>query len=275
MATKHVAAIEDRLGIKLLHRTTRRMTLTDAGRRYLEAAERIVADLEEADAAAAADRLEPRGTLRVSIPVSFGIREIAPLLPAFTRLYPSLTVDLGVNDRVVDLIEEGWDVAVRISHLASSTMVARKLAPCRTALCAAPTYLAERGTPRLLSDLKDHNCLGYTMSRTLGADRWPFGTDRIVTVAANGNLRATNGDVLVAAAIAGQGLIYQPTFLVSDEIRAGRLVCLVLDQPTIELPGVYAIYPADHRPPAKVRAFIDFLAQRFGPVPPWDRLVET
>src|SRR5262249_10765038 len=194
MATKHIAAIEDRLGVKVLHRTTRRITLTEAGRRYLDPAERIIADLEEADAAASADRLEPRGTLRANVPVSFGVREIAPLLPEFTRLHPSLTVDLGLNDRVVDLIEEGWDLAVRIGQLTESTMIMRKLASCRTALCAAPAYLAERGTPRKVSDLKDHNCLGYTLSRTLGSQRWSFGTDGAVTVAVTGNLQANNGD---------------------------------------------------------------------------------
>jgi len=264
MATKHIAAIEDRLGVRLLHRTTRRITLTEAGRRYLDAAERIIADLEEADAAASADRLEPRGTLRANVPVSFGVREIAPLLPEFTRLHPSLTVDLGLNDRVVDLIEEGWDMAVRIGRLTESTMIMRKLTSCRTVLCAAPAYLAEKGTPRKVSDLKDHNCLGYTLSRTLGSERWSFGTDGAVTVAVNGNLRANNGDALVAAAVAGHGLIYQPTFLVSSDIRAGRLTSLTLDHPTLELPGVFALYPADRRPPAKVRTFIDFLVRRFG-----------
>jgi len=270
MMTKHVAAIEDRLGVKVLHRTTRRVTLTEAGRRYLDAAERILAEIEEAEAAASADRVEARGMLLVNVPVSFGIREIAPLLPEFARSHPLVTVDLGLNDRVVDLIEEGWDVAVRIGRLADSTMVARKLAPCRTALCASPAYLAERGAPRRVSDLKDHNCLGYTLSRTLGAERWSFGTDGSVTVQVNGNLRVNNGDAVVAAAVAGQGLIYQPTFLVNAEIRAGRLVSLELDHPVVEVPGIFALYPADRRPPAKVRAFIDFLAQRFGSTPPWD-----
>jgi DNA-binding transcriptional LysR family regulator len=121
-----------------------------------------------------------------------------------------------------------------------------------------------------VSDLKDHNCLGYTLSRALGSDRWSFGIDGAVTVPVSGNLRVNNGDALVAAAIAGQGLIYQPTFLVNGEIRAGRLVSVTLDHPAIDVAGVFALYPADRRPPAKVRTFIDFLAQRFGSVPPWD-----
>jgi len=274
MATKHIAAIERRLGVKLLHRTTRRLALTEAGRRYLDAAERILNEIEEAEAAASADRFEVRGMLRVNVPVSFGMREIAPLLPEFARAYPSVTVDLGLNDRVVDLIEEGWDLAVRIGRLANSTMIMKKLAPCRTVLCAAPAYLAEKGTPRRIADLTDHNCLGYTLSGTLGTDRWSFGTDGAITVPISGNLRANNGDALLAAAIAGQGLIYQPTFLVSAGIRAKLLVSIILDHATIELPGVFALYPSDRRPPAKVRAFIDFLGQRLGPVPPWDRALE-
>ncbi|HWP26531.1 MAG TPA: LysR substrate-binding domain-containing protein [Xanthobacteraceae bacterium] len=271
MVTKHIGAIEERLGVKLVHRTTRRLTLTEAGRRYLDAAERILADLEEAEAVASADRFEARGTLRVNAPVSFGMREIAPLLPDFAKANPAVTIDLGLNDRVVDMIEEGWDLVIRIGNLAETTMVARKLAPCRTALCAAPAYLAAKGTPRTVADLKNHNCLGYTLSRSVGSDRWSFGPGGAVTVPISGNLRANNGDVLVAAAVAGQGLIYQPTFLVNSEIRARRLVSITLDHPTIEYPGIFAMYPPDRRPPAKVRAFIDFIAQRFGAVPPWDR----
>lgn len=271
MATKHVAAIEDRLGVKLLHRTTRRLSLTEPGRRYLDAAERILAELEEAEAIAAAERVEARGTLRVNAPVGFGVREIAPLMPDFARRHPALTVELGLNDRFVDLVEEGWDLAVRIGALANSTMVARRLAPCRTVLCAAPAYLAARGTPRTVADLADHNCLGYTLSRDVGVDRWAFGRDGAVVVPVTGNLRANNGAALAAAAVAGQGLSYQPTFYVAEQLRSGRLVAVTLDHPTVELDGIFAVYPSDRRPPAKVRAWIDFLLERLGPEPHWDR----
>jgi DNA-binding transcriptional LysR family regulator len=271
MATKHIAAIEERVGVKLLHRTTRRLTLTEAGRRYLEAAERIVADVEDAEAAAAADRVDPRGTLRVNASVSFGVREIAPLLPAFATSYPAVNVELGLNDRFVNLIEEGWDVAIRIGQLTESTMIARKLASCSIVLCGAPAYLAQRGTPRTVNDLIDHNCLGYTLMRALGPDHWPFGSDGKVIVPIKGNLRANTGDALAAAALAGQGLIYQPIFMVYAELRAGRLVSIELDHPPLQLPGIFAVYPADRHPPAKVRAFIDFLVARFAPVPRWER----
>jgi DNA-binding transcriptional LysR family regulator len=271
MATKHVAALEERLGVKLLHRTTRKITLTEPGRRYLESVERILAEVEEADATAAAERMEVTGTLRVNAPVSFGVREIAPLMAEFARLHPALTVDLGLNDRVVDLVEEGWDVAVRIGRIQDQTMIARKLARCRILIAGSPAYLAERGTPRTVADLAAHNCLAYTLSSALGPRRWLFGSDGTISVPIQGNLQARNGDALVVAALAGQGLIYEPTFLVGDDLRAGRLVALALDHPPIELPGVFAVYPSNRRPPAKVRAFVDFLVRRFGSGPPWDR----
>jgi len=271
MATKHVAALEARLGTKLLHRTTRRLTLTEAGRGYLEAAERILGEVEEADALASASAVEVRGTMRVNVPVSFGIREIAPLIPDFARIHPTLTIDLGLNDRQVDLIEEGWDLVVRIGEMEDSGLIARRLAPCHTIICAAPRYLAERGTPQKVADLGRHNCLGYTLSRALGVDSWLFGRERKVRVPVRGDLRANNGDVLVAAAVAGQGIVYAPTFLVAREIVAGLLVPIKLDHATIALDGIFAVYPSDRRPPAKIRAFIDFLVQRFGPAPHWDR----
>ena len=274
MATKHVNAIEDRLGVKLLHRTTRRLALTDAGRRYLHPAEQVLADIAEAEAEASAERVEVAGQLRVALPVSFGIRQIAPLLPGFAELHPQLRIDLGIDDRKVDLVAEGWDVAVRIGHNPDDTTVARKLAPCRTVVAAAPDYLARHGTPRTVADLAAHNCLSYTLSHDVGPGRWPFGRDGKVAAPVSGNLQASNGDVLVELAVAGLGLIYEPTFLVGEHIRAGRLVSLPLDHPPADMPGVYAIYPASRRPLAKVRALIEFLAQRFGPNPSWDRDLE-
>lgn len=264
MATKHMAALEARLGIKLMHRTTRRMSLTEAGREYLDAAERILADIEEADARAARESFDVRGTLRLNAPVSFGNRELAPLLPAFCKSYPALTIELGLNDRQVDLVEEGWDLVVRIGSMADSTMIARRLAPCRTIVCAAPTYLKRRGKPKTIADLTRHDCLGYTLSKTVGADRWSFGPKGKASVAVKGALRANNGDALVAAAIAGQGIVYQPEFLVAREIREGLLVPLKLDHDPVELDGIFAVYPSARRPPAKVRAAIDFLARAFG-----------
>lgn len=271
MVTKHIAALEAHLGVKLFHRTTRKLSITDAGRNYLESAERILADVEAADSAVAADRIEAKGLLRLSAPVSFGARQIAPLLPEFAQRFPEVSVELGLNDRLVDLAEEGWDLAIRIGSLADSSLIARRIAPCRTVLCASPAYLKARGTPRTLANLADHNCLGYTLSRLAGADRWAFGTRGDVSVNVAGNLRANNGDALLAAAVAGQGVIYQPTFVAADALRAGTLVAITLDHAAIEFAGIYAVYPPDRHPPAKLRAFIDFIAARFAPEPPWDR----
>lgn len=266
MATKHMAALEARLGTRLLHRTTRRLTLTEAGRSYLSAVERILADIDDAEAKASREALDVRGTLRLNAPVSFGIRVIAPLLPEFSRRHADLTIDLGLNDRFVDLIEEGWDLAIRIGMLQDSTMIARRLAPCTMRLCAAPAYLAANGTPRTVADLEHHNCLRYTLSRSVGSENWTFGKQHGITVPVKGTLKANNGDALVAAAVAGEGIVYQPHFLVSPEIAQGALVPLTLDHDLIELDGVFALYPSDRQPPAKVRVAIDFLAERLPPL---------
>ncbi len=271
MATKHIAALEQRLGTKLLHRTTRRMTLTEAGRKFLTAVEGILDDIALAEAEASQSATEVQGRLRLNAPVSFGIREVAPLLAGLCARHPRLEIDLGLNDRQVNLIEEGWDLVVRIGHLQDSRMVARRLAPCAMAVCASPQYLEQHGRPRCITDLGKHNCLGYTLARLVGVERWCFGTDGKKSVAISGSMRANNGDVLVAAAVAGQGIVYQPMFLVRPEIDAGTLVEIELDYPTVMLDGIYAAYPADRTPPAKVRAAIDYFVEHFSATPRWDR----
>jgi DNA-binding transcriptional LysR family regulator len=270
MVTKHVAALEERLGVKLLHRSTRKLVLTEGGRTYLAACERILAEIDEAETSASLDRIEPRGTLRLNVPLTFGFRQIAPALSEFSRIYPAVSFDLGLADRYVDLMEEGWDMAIRIGRLKDSSLVARRLAACRTIVCASPAYLKERGVPQDLDDLAQHNCLGYTLPSAIGADRWAFGSDGDIVVSIRGNLRANNGDALLAAALAGQGLIYQPTFIVSDSLREGSLVPVLTGYPTYE-PAIHAVLPSGRQAPAKVRAFVAFLAERFGPNPNWDR----
>lgn len=169
MVTKHVDAVEARLGVRLLHRTTRRLTLTEAGRIYLEACGRILGEIAEAEEGASAGQAEARGHLRMNVPVSFGTRQIAPLLGDFSRLHPKVQLEFGLNDRVVDLVEEGWDLAIRIGVLGGSSLVSRKLAPCRTVVCASPGYIDANGAPRKLVDLAHHNCLGYTLSRRMAS----------------------------------------------------------------------------------------------------------
>ncbi|WP_407155907.1 LysR family transcriptional regulator [Bradyrhizobium sp. STM 3557] len=269
MVTKHLAALEARLGTRLFHRTTRSLTITEAGRRYLDSTERLLADIEAAEAAVAAERVEPRGLLRLNVPLVFGVRQIAPRLAAFAARYPGVTVELGLNDRLVDLAEEGWDLAIRIGALRDSSLVARRLARCRMMICAAPAYLAAHGTPRTSADLASHNCLGYTLAQA-GPGRWRIGGTPQIDIAVSGNLRANNGDALLAAALAGQGIIYQPTFIVADALRSGELVPITLELPPSDQLAVYAVYLPDRTPSAKVRAFIDFIADAYAPEPPWD-----
>ena len=271
MVTKHIAALEGELGVQLLRRTTHKVTATEAGARYAEACRRILDEIAEANALVAAERIEPTGTLRLSCPVSFGTRELAPVLPAYARAYPKVAIELGLNDRTVDLLEEGWDMAIRIGSLKDSSLKARRLAPCRMLVCAAPSYLDAYGTPATIADLSRHNCLGYTLSPTVSADRWAFGRGGEHIVEISGMLCANNGDALLAAAEQGLGLVYQPSFIMADAIRAGRLVPLHLDQPTVETSSVHAVYPATREPPAKVRTMIDHLAACWSPVPPWEQ----
>ncbi|GAB6387695.1 substrate binding domain-containing protein [Stutzerimonas marianensis] len=270
MATKHVDALESRLGVKLFHRSTRRLTLTAAGADYLEACQRILLEIDEAEASVASQRVEAKGLLRMNVPLSFGTRYIAPLLPAFSRRHPEVSIELGFTDSQVDLIDGNWDLAVRIGRLDDSPLQARRLvADCPMLLCASPAYLAERGTPRRTGDLAEHNCMGYSLS-SMGPREWAFGRAGEIRVPISGNLIANNGAALVAAAAGGMGLIYQPHFIVSASLARGALVTLPLDVEPMRLGGVYAVYPPDRRPPAKVRAMIEYLVEAFSGELPWD-----
>lgn len=264
MAAKHVNALESRLGVKLLHRSTRKLALTDAGATYLEAVQRILADLDEADAAAASQRTLATGLLRLNVPLVYGLRHIAPLMPAFSRAHPAVTVELGLTDAVVDLVEQRWDLAVRIGALHGDSLQARRLGDCTLVLCAAPAYLDTHGVPRTVADLAQHNCLGYTLSSTNSPAQWSFGKDGRIKQKVRGNLRASSGDALLAAALGGQGLIYEPSFIVGQALARGELLALALDQPSYDLGGIHAVWPATRHVPAKVRAMIDFLVERLG-----------
>lgn len=267
MATKHMDALEARLGVKLLHRTTRRLTLTEAGTDYLAACRRILQEFDEAEAEVAAQRTEAVGRLRINLPLSFGTRFIAPLLPEFSRRCPQVEVELGLSDAQQDLIKGGWDLALRIGHLADSALQARRLGDCPMHICAAPGYLAQHGTPRRVSELSTHNCLSYTLSPLQARGSWTFGPRGEIQVPVRGNLRANNGDALLAAALGGQGVIYQPHFIVAEALAQGTLVALQLDQPALDLGGLHVLFPPDRRPPAKVRAMIDYLVESFSAMP--------
>ncbi len=267
--SKHIAKLEDRLGVRLLNRTTRKLSPTEVGTTFYERALRIVQDVEETEQAASALHTEPRGTLRLNVPMSFGYLHVAPALAEFTDRYPDIRIDMDLNDRVVNLLDEGYDIAIRIARLPDSTLTARKLAPFRLAICASPQYWKKNGIPTCPEDLRDHNCLIY--SYLLNENIWPFqGPDGEIAVKVSGNLRANNGDALRAAALEGAGVFLGPTFIVNDDFRTNRLQPILTDFMKTDL-AIYAVYPHNRYLSAKVRAFVDFLAERYGPEPYWDK----
>jgi DNA-binding transcriptional LysR family regulator len=261
--SKQLAALEAHLGARLLNRTTRNLSLTEVGRAYLERCRLILEEVEEAEALTASLQGEPRGTLRVNAPMSFGFLHLAPALPDFVARHPGVEVDLVMNDRRVDLIDEGFDLAVRIGPLADSSLIARRLGTYRMVVCGSPTYLARRGVPRTLDDLAAHDCLRYVSGD--GSDAWPFATPDggRTSLRVRGPLRANNGDALRAAARGGLGLTQLPTFLLADDLASGALVLVLEEFEPAPLP-VHAIYPHNRHLSGKVRAFVDFLIERVG-----------
>lgn len=268
MVGRYIRALENRLGTRLLNRTTATQSLTDAGAAFHVQAGVILEQLDGAEHAASDGHVEPRGVLRVNAPMVFGVRHLAAVAAGFGARHPQLRIEMVLNDRIVDLVEEGFDVAVRIGDPADSSLVARRLAPCRMAVCAAPGYLAAHSAPARPEDLRDHNCLLYSYARHGSTCRFQ-GADGAVSVGIAGSLVANNGDALLAAALAGAGVVVQPTFIVGDALRAGSLVRLLPGWEVGSL-AVQAIYPSARNLSPKVRGFVDHLARQFGGRPPWD-----
>jgi DNA-binding transcriptional LysR family regulator len=270
VVSKYVSRLESRLGARLLNRTTRRLSLTEAGAALFEASRGALERIEEAESAVARLQSEPRGRLRVSAPMSFGILHLGPLLADFSRENPAVSLEVSFNDRFVNLVEEGVDVAIRIGALSDSSLVARKLSTTRLVVCASPHYLAERGEPEMPEDLAAHNCLLYSYLSTANVWRFTAPDGRAIPVAVSGNLRANNGIVEAEAAVAGMGILMSPTFYVGPLIRQGKLK-RILERYEIAEMGIYAVYPQREHVPPKVRAFVDFLARRFGRKPDWEK----
>jgi DNA-binding transcriptional LysR family regulator len=262
MVSKYVGVLEDHLGTRLLNRTTRRLSLTESGQVYYERCLQIIADVAEAEQAAGQLTAIPRGTLKIAMPVSFGTIKIGPLITEYVRQYPEVKLDISLADRKVDLIEEGFDLAIRIGSLPESGLIARKLAVDRTAVCVAPAYLKQHGRPQKPEDLRRHACLNYTYASS--GDEWYLKNDREeFVVPTGGPIKANNGDMLRLAALGGGGIIWQPRFIVEDDLRTGRLVEVLTNYSTVEL-GIYAIYPSRKHLSAKVRTFVDFLVEKLG-----------
>ena len=267
--TRIIADLEAHLGTRLLNRSSRKMSLTESGEGLYERAKVIVEDMAEIEAIASSAAMQPRGLLRINAPLTFGVLHLAPLWPKFMALYPEVELEVALIDRVVDIVEEGYDLAIRISRSGSTSHAARKLATSHNICCAAPSYIAQHGAPLVPADLAAHNCIGYSYAAS--ADEWRFadaaGQPHPVTVRCT--MHANNGDTARAAALAGAGIIWQPTFLIGADLRAGRLVPLL---PGFRLPDidVLAVYPSRRHLSAKVRVMIDFLAAQFQDSPPWD-----
>jgi DNA-binding transcriptional LysR family regulator len=268
--SRRISGLEERLGVQLLHRTTRRLNLTDTGQSFYEHSARILADLDEAEAAVAQEHGELRGNLRVALPMSFGLRHMSEPIAEFSRLHPRVSFDFHLNDRRIDLVEEGIDVAIRIARLADSSMIARRLFEARTVVCASPDYLERRGTPQIPEDLLDHDCLAY--SNLADPGRWACtdaaGEKHVVDV--HVAMTASSGDFLCAAAADGLGIAVQPTFIAGDAIGRGELLPILTGYDWPVTPA-YAIYPPTRHLSYRVREFIDFLADRFADTPSWDQ----
>lgn len=267
-ASRFVMELEAELGATLLNRTTRRVSLTQAGEAYAAHARRILEHIEEADREASAQTSRPRGRLRISAPMSFGIRHLAPRLKGYMQAYPEMQLDLVLNDRLIDLVDEGFDLAIRIGRLTDSTLITRKLATCRLILCAAPAYLRDRGEPASLSDLGEHVTLGYPYWS--GRDAWTFVAPdgALIRVPVKNQVWSNNGDALLNAAISGLGIILQPDFIVHEALTAGDLVELFSDHRPPEV-GVHALYASRSFMPVRIRSFVDFLTQSFSDHTPW------
>jgi DNA-binding transcriptional LysR family regulator len=259
--SRYVGDLESRLGVRLLHRTTRRLSLTEEGQVFFARSKELLAGVDEAESEISSRSGAASGLLRVNAPVTFGIRHLAPLWGEFRTRYPNVALDVTLADRVVDLVEEGYDVAIRIAILPNSTLISKRLASTRMVLCASPQYLAAHGVPHRPDELAAHAVISYSYWST--KDEWHFdGPQGPISVNTQPFMHTNSGDTCRAAALAHQGVILQPTFLVGDDLAAGTLVELMPEFRSIEL-GIYAIYPTRKHVSPKVRAFIDFLTQHF------------
>jgi len=266
--SKSVMQLEEHLGTRLLNRTTRRISLTEIGRIYYERCNTILQDIEEIEGIAREQTTIPHGRLTLGAPTSFGILHLKELIPQYLKQHPQVQISVNLTDRFIDVVSEGFDLVLRIAELADSSLIARKIAPCKRVFCASPTYINQYGTPNVPQDLAIHHCLLY--SNELRPDTWLLhGPNGIESVKVNGPVCADNGDILRANAIAGLGITLLPTFIVGSDLKAGRLQQILPDYCPPEI-SIYAVFPSKRYLSAKVRTFVDFLSGHFGDNPDWD-----
>ena len=271
--SKLIGRLEDRLGARLLNRTTRRVSLTEEGRTFYQHCTPILAATEEAEQAITEFHGEPRGLLKVNASTAFAQYHIEPLIPGFLARYPALRVQLTLSESIVNLIEDEVDVAIRIGQMPDSSLIARKLGSARRMVVGAPAYLEKFGTPKTPDDLKDHNCLTLSLATTF--NQWEFkGPDGPRRIEVGGNFETNNAVALHHAAIAGIGLIRVGNFTATPSIREGLLVPVLADFEAVTEANIYAVYPHSRHLSAKVRVFVDMLVQAFSPVAPWEQAGE-
>ncbi len=260
--SRQVAELEAHLQTRLLNRTTRRLSLTESGQAFYGRAVQLLQDLQEAEQEATQAAITPRGTIRLTTSVTFGARHVAPAIAGFLARHPDVRFDVQLADRMVDLVEEGFDLAIRIGGAGSENLVARKLGETRLVACAAPEYLARYGTPATPEDLLRHNCFVYEYVLPRGQWRFHGADGREHAVRISGRAQSNSGDLNVALAAAGAGIAFEPDFICADDIRAGRLVALLPGYAPPNAP-IYAVYPTRKHLSAKVRLFVAYLAERF------------
>ncbi|MCK5446139.1 MAG: LysR family transcriptional regulator [Rhodospirillaceae bacterium] len=270
--SRRLVDLEARLNVQLLNRTTRKSSLTDAGRSYYQRAQEILADVGELNATTSNTQLVLEGDLKIAVPLSFGLSHLAPVINEFAVLHPGVVIHIDFADRQIDMVEEGFDLAVRIADLKDSTLIARKLFATRNILCASPAYLERAGTPERPSDLKSHDVLHYT--NTPGAS-WHFTNKdgNQISVKLNIKLNANNGEYLCAAAVNGLGIAALPTFIAYKDVENGNLV-RVLGDYALPSMNAYAVYPQTKHLSARVRALIEFLSETFASPPHWDQCLK-
>jgi DNA-binding transcriptional LysR family regulator len=265
--SRHVAELEAHLQTRLLQRTTRRISLTETGRAFYERCGQILSELDEAEREAAQEMAEPRGTIRLTTSINFGMRQVTPAIASFLSRYAQVKFDVSLSDRIVDIVEEGFDLAIRVGATGAENLVARKLGETRLVACASPGYLSRHGAPASPEDLSRHNCLTYEYALR---DTWTFrdGAGRERDVRVGGSLNSNNGDLNAAAAMHGVGIALEPDFIVGTHLKSGNLVP-VLDAFKAPVTPIYAVYPSRRFLPLKIRTFVDFLVERFSDIREW------
>lgn len=267
VVSKQLSALEDRLGVRLLNRTTRRVSVTEVGSAYYERCKRIIADVDEAEIAVSREHTAPRGLLKITAPSTFAHRHVSPHVPSFVDRHPEVQVQVLVADRIVDLVDEGIDLAIRIAQLKDSSLIARRLAANHRAIVATPEYLEKWGVPKHPDDLKDHALITFPPGNPI--NDWHFVIeDEEIVRRASGQIVFNNGDAIMSAVLSSGGLSMLASFMVGEHIKDGRLISLMPDYVREDVP-IYAVYPSSRHLSPKVRAFVDYLVEVYGPRPYW------